>query len=358
MLLRGLVSVLVLVPALGLPGVPTYARDTAPGSVSATEVTDLRVRWAGSRVEQGRGYAVTGKVSGGPRRVLVQRRIPGGWFPLGSEKAAADGRFTVQVDTRWVTRHGRIRAYAPATTTHDAAASRRNGGLTVTRGYRPRGGKAWRPITAAGVRGQHWSPCGVRPGVITYRVNPRGLPRGGLREIRRAFGMLTAATGFRFRYEGTTKVVPLRQGSGVITRNANITLAYSTPRKVPSLRGPVLATTPVAAGYAGTRIYRIFEAGVVIDRTFGFRPGFGPGRPTRGATLIHELGHAVGLDHVRDPRQMMYPAPTRHAASYARGDLEGLAEVGVGAGCFPGESVGRPLAPPRHARVTVHTARG
>jgi hypothetical protein len=95
---------------------------------------------------------------------------------------------------------------------------------------------------------------------------------------------------------------------------------------------------------------------MVIDRTFRARPGFGPGRPTRGATLIHELGHAVGLDHVGDPRQMMYPAPTRHAASYAKGDLRGLAKVGVGAGCFPGEFVGRSAAKPRQVRVTVRSS--
>ena len=129
---------------------------------------------------------------------------------------------------------------------------------------------------------------------------------------------------------------------------------------MPTLRGPVLATTPVAAQFVGTPIYWIIEAGVVIDRTFRFRPGFGPGRgPSRGQTLIHELGHAVGLDHVRDPRQVMYPSPTRFSAQYAKGDLRGLAKVGVGAGCFPGEFLGRPVATPRQGevRVTVHHRR-
>lgn len=362
MISRGLVSVLALVLGFAVPTVPasSYAASSGSDSVTAgpgAEVTELRVRWPRAKVRAGRGYRVTGKVSGDPRLVLVQRKIPGGWFPLGSDSSGATGKFRIKVDTRWVARHRKIRVLAPATTTHDAAASSRKGGLTVTRTYRPRGGKAWRPITGGGVRGQHWSPCGPQPGVITYRVNPRGLPRGGLGEIKKAFRMVTAATGFTFRYLGKTKVIPLKKGSGVITKNANITLAYSTPKKVPSLRGPVLATTPVAAGFYGTKIYRIFEAGVVIDKTFRFRPGFGSGRPTRGATLIHELGHAVGLDHVGDPRQMMYPAPTRHNASYAKGDLRGLAKVGVGSGCFPGEFVGRPVARPTQVRVTVHDSR-
>ena len=357
MISRGMVSVLALVLAVGLPAAPAYAQGTEAEAASAAEVTNLKVRWAGSKVKQGRGYAVTGKVSGDPRRVLVQRKIPGGWFPLGSDRSAADGKFKVKVDTRWVARHSKIRVYAPATTTHDPATSSRKSGLTVTRNYRPRGGKAWRPIHGEGFKGERWTPCGEQPGVITYRVNPRGLPRGGLREIKKAVGMVTAATGFTFRYKGTTKVVPLKKGSGVLTRNADMTIAYSTPKQVPSLGGPVLATTAGAAGFAGTNIYRLFEVGMVIDRTFRFRPGFGAGRPTRGATLIHELGHAVGLDHVRDRKQMMYPGPNGFKAAFAKGDLKGLAKVGVGAGCFPGEFVGRPVAPPRDVRVTVRSTR-
>ncbi len=360
MISRGSVSVLTLVIGLSTATVPaaSYAvsgADSVTAGASA-EPSQLRVRWSGGKVKQGRGYVVTGKVSGEPRRVLVQRKIPGGWFPLGTDTSADSGKFRIKVNTRWAARHRKIRVLAPATATDDAAASSRQGGLTVTRNYRPRGGKAWRPIKGAGFSGQHWTPCGLQPGLITYRVNPRRLPRGGLGEIKKAFRMLTAATGFTFRYLGKTTLVPLKKGSTVLSRNANITIAYSTPRKVPAIRGPVIATTATAAGFAGTKIYRIFEAGMVIDRTFRARRGFGPGRPTRGATLIHELGHAVGLDHVRDPRQMMYPAPTRHAAKYARGDLRGLAEVGVGAGCFPGEFVGRPVPKPRQVRVTVRSS--
>jgi hypothetical protein len=249
--------------------------------------------------------------------------------------------------------------WAPPTDTAEEATAGRSGGLTVTRGYRPRGGTAWRPTRGGGAKAMRWSPCGLKPGVITYRVNPHGLPRGGLAEVRRAFGMLTAATGFTFRYLGRTNVVPLKKGSGVISRNADVTIAYSTPRTVPSLRGPVLATTPTAAGFVGVSTYRIFQAGTVIDRTFRFRPGFGPGRrPSRGQTLVHELGHQMGLDHVRDRRQVMYPSPTKFSPQYARGDLKGLARVGVGAGCFPGEGVGGRPAAVRDVRVVTRSTSG
>ena len=361
MIRRRLLPVLVLVLAFGLSTVPAPASTGAGPAepVGATaDVTTLKVRWAGARVRQGKRYAVTGKVGGGARPVLVQRRIPGGWFTLGRDKAGSDGKFKINVNTRWVIKHKLVRAYAPATATHDAASILRKGGLSVTIGYRPRGGKAWKPIKGNGFKGQRWTPCGLQPGVITYRVNPKGLPSGGLREIKKAFGKVTAGTGFGFRYLGKTKHVPLKKGSNEISPGADITIAYSTPRKVPALRGPVVATTPVAATFAFSPIYRIFEAGVVIDKTYRARPGFGPGKPTRGLTLIHELGHAVGLDHVRDRRQVMYPAPTRNAAAYAKGDLRGLKKVGVASGCFPGEALGRQPAAPRQVRVTIHRVGG
>ena len=357
MIPRGLVAVLTLVLALGWSVVPASGGGAAAGSerIGAAEPSQVKVRWPGGKVRQGRKYVVTGKVSGGQRLVLVQRKIPGGWFPLGKDRTGADGRFGVRVDTRWVARHRKIRLHAPATTTHDAVSKSRKGGLTVTRGYRPRRGTVWRSISTDLFQRQRWTPCGVTPGVLTYRVNPRGLPRGGLKEIRRAFGMVTAASGFAFRYLGRTDLVPLKQGSDEISRDAHITIAFSTPQKVPALRGPVLATTPVAAGFVGSTTYRVIEAATVVDRTFRFRPGFAGGkRPSRGQTLIHEFGHTVGLDHVRDRRQVMYPSPTRFAAAYARGDLRGLARHGVAAGCFPGELVGRPSPPPRDVRVTVH----
>ena len=51
------------------------------------------------------------------------------------------------------------------------------------------------------------------------------------------------------------------------------------------------------------------------------------------AVIAHELGHLVGLDHVDDPTQLMYPS-TGLATSFADGDLTGLARLGQGE-CFP-----------------------
>ena len=66
----------------------------------------------------------------------------------------------------------------------------------------------------------------------------------------------------------------------------------------------------------------------------GDRTARGP-RP-HGATgvyevLLHELGHLVGLDHVTDKNQVMYPTLTHPIGHYAPGDVAGLAILGNGA---------------------------
>ncbi len=54
---------------------------------------------------------------------------------------------------------------------------------------------------------------------------------------------------------------------------------------------------------------------------------------------LHELGHLVGLEHLPDTNQVMYPSINVNLAGYAAGDLAGLAALGRG------------LPPTRHLRA-------
>lgn len=45
---------------------------------------------------------------------------------------------------------------------------------------------------------------------------------------------------------------------------------------------------------------------------------------------LHELGHLVGLEHLPDTNQVMYPSINVNLAGYAAGDLAGLAALGRG----------------------------
>ena len=53
------------------------------------------------------------------------------------------------------------------------------------------------------------------------------------------------------------------------------------------------------------------------------------------ATILHELGHLVGLDHVDDETQIMNPYVVPGVDPFADGDLAGLAALGRG-DCFAG----------------------
>jgi len=50
--------------------------------------------------------------------------------------------------------------------------------------------------------------------------------------------------------------------------------------------------------------------------------------------VLHELGHLIGLAHVTDPSQLMYPETGHGITDFAVGDLTGAAILGKGV-CAP-----------------------
>ena len=74
----------------------------------------------------------------------------------------------------------------------------------------------------------------------------------------------------------------------------------------------------------------------MLKRHDNLRHGFGRGQ-SEGTLLLHELGHAVGLQHVYDSSQVMNPTiTTASPPDYAAGDRTGLRLVGANAGCMRG----------------------
>ena len=199
-----------------------------------------------------------------------------------------------------------------------------------------------------------WDPCQTR---ITYRVNTRHLPKAqrtsARRDTKHAMKRLSAATGMNFSFEGRTKQVPRdtsRKAWWERQKGAEIVIAWV--RQGGRSRSNLLGAS--GSGWAaGTGGYSL-KLWTVNGKTHGaagrgfvvldakqdrkLRSGFGAGS-TRGALLMHELGHVVGLDHVGSTGQLMYPTVlSRPDTDFGSGDLRGLRLVGRSAGCIEGAS--------------------
>ena len=192
----------------------------------------------------------------------------------------------------------------------------------------------WRP-TWVDERGRpaRWDPCTPIP----YVVQAGWAPDGGRDDLAEALRRLTAASGLQFVDQGDTTELPS-------TARAPYQPARYGRRWAPLLIGWVPAeSTDLGLGggvqgvsrsvaVAGPDGASIVSGQVVLDASSRLAPGFGPGT-TDGEVLLHELAHAVGLGHVLDPTQVMYPQTTSSESAFGAGDRAGLAAVGAAAGC-------------------------
>jgi hypothetical protein len=190
-------------------------------------------------------------------------------------------------------------------------------------------------------RPMRFDPC--RP--VRFAINPAGAPPGGVDEVREAIRRAGQATGITFEDAGETTEThsrigaaarasfqPDRYGTG---RWAPILVSWSSEADEPVLQGGVLGYGGATSFWLGGTDPAYVTGEIVLDRDVGpLRPGFGPGL-TRGNLVAHELGHVIGLDHVQDRRQVMYPAISASSPdSYGIGDRAGLAALGAEAGCL------------------------
>lgn len=196
-----------------------------------------------------------------------------------------------------------------------------------------------------------WNPCAP----ISYRINTAGWATSyRVQLVRRAIAKLAAATGMRFSYLGTTSYIPhyavlhYATGNQYVLNAAQQRAATGAQLVVAwAFQGSNLARdesnllTGNEAG-VGTNSWRssyssqlrILDGAIVIKRGVRLQPWFATGTST-GALLLHELGHVVGLRHVGDEHQIMYPVFGSYSPGvYQAGDLTGLSRLGRGAGCM------------------------
>ena len=325
------VVVRLAAPAVAIVAVVS-ATFVPPGAASAGAPTPTVVTAVVSANDVRVGTAVT--VSGmvtppgpDPRTVVLQLATATGWRPMGHARAGVGGDYEMAVPTDWYGPHV-LRVVATSTATAAAGVSG-DQTVSVAPSYTPRGRATQFSLFDTHAR---WDPCQT----IGYRTNLRLAPPGSRKLVERAFKIVHAATGLRFQRLGATRKVPFSTGPDATQHLAyGLVVAWSTPRRVPELAGSAAGFGGATAQRTGDSPWRYVYGGVVLDarQKLPVR-GFGNGASV-GALLLHELGHTMGLNHVRATSQIMYPAlQTTFRGRYEAGDLAGLHAVGAEQGCF------------------------
>jgi hypothetical protein len=181
-----------------------------------------------------------------------------------------------------------------------------------------------------------WDPCTP----VHYVVNLTAAPPTAAADIAGAIARVEAATGMTFVADGSTTEVPARgradeDAARYGHRWAPLLIAWVHNGASDYLGGNGVLGEGGASWVApagGRDVFVTGQIAINADTTTALGDGFGAGT-TIGLLLLHELGHVMGLGHVGDEAEVMFPRlMPRAAASYAAGDLAGLRLLTTG-GC-------------------------
>jgi hypothetical protein len=173
-----------------------------------------------------------------------------------------------------------------------------------------------------------YSPC--RP--LHYVVNADLAPAGAQQLVPEAIATISAATGITFVYDGATSEQPSAQRppyqpEAYGERWAPLLIAWTTPDVAPQLTGKVVGTGgSTHFSYDGGP--KTFVTGALdLDAPQIANELLNPdGHLYAMAVILHELSHVMGLDHVDDPTQLMYPE-IGTPEGLSAGDINGLFEL-------------------------------
>ncbi len=300
-----------------------------------------KVVWDSTAVYAGGAVAAHGRVPGGKMKVKLQVKLPGGWETFAKTKSSRKGKFAIAGTLDWYGKH-KVRV-----STSGRRAFNRSTKATVLTSYAPRGNPADHVLYK--YRGVRFSfdPCKT----VRYVVNADDVGPSGILLAQLGMAQISQATGIKVKYVGTSHQIPFQTNRTKLPRKQDLLIAFADEAELPEF------VTRPAIGFGGSvqqhaardgrnrPIWETTQAAAVFNTNAWFSGNydwsFQSTTPNWGETMLHEFGHAFGLDHSPAADEIMFWQAGNGVwpdgyfrGLYGAGDLRGLATNGLEQGCF------------------------